>query len=465
MSEATLIQELQSAVRGKVLSDSESLNAVSGDFGRMITRVPRVVVCPSSAEDIAAVIRTGSRYNLSVSSRSAAHSQSGQALNQGGILLDMTALNQHFEVDEQEKTCTVDAGTLWKDLVEKLKPYKLIPPVLTNNLNVAIGGTLSMAGIGVASFRYGVQGDNCLGLQVVTGSGDIVDCSASQNSELFYHALCGLGQFGIISRAKLQLRSHKSHVRVFFLVYDNLKTILRDQRALIEEGRMDYIESWCTPLPLGFKKVMGMKQTFGEWFFPLQLTFEFDSEGPPPDEKKCLQGLNFYRHSHTEDMEIYDFAGRMENVFEIWKRMGYWANAHPWMETLLPWDVAEKYMNQILQNLPPAALGGGHVLFWPSSGRTSRLPLFKRPDSDYIIGFGILPGVPKDLLEIAIPRLNMASELSEALGGKRYLSGLIQFDKSKWKEHFDTSWSEMKRMKKKYDPNGTLNPGFIDFTA
>lgn len=145
--------------------------------------------------------------------------------------------------------------------------------------------------------------------------------------------------------------------------------------------------------------------------------------------------------------------------------MGYWANAHPWMETLLPWDVAEKYMNQILQNLPPAALGGGHVLFWPSSGRTSKLPLFKRPDSDYIVGFGILPGVPKDLLDLAIPRLNMASELSEALGGKRYLSGLVQFDQRKWKEHYDTNWSEMKRMKKKYDPNGVLNPGFIDFTA
>ncbi|MCI0412594.1 FAD-binding protein, partial [bacterium] len=60
---------------------------------------------------------------------------------------------------------------------------------------------------------------------------------------------------------------------------------------------------------------------------------------------------------------------------------------------------------------------------------------------------------------------NMASELSEALGGKRYLSGLVQFDQRKWKEHYDTSWSEMKRMKKKYDPNGVLNPGFIDFTA
>jgi cytokinin dehydrogenase len=285
MSNATLFQELKEAVGGQVLNDAESLNAVSGDFGRMITRVPQVVVRPSSAEDIAAAIRLGIRYKIPVSSRSAAHSQSGQALNQGGILLDMTALNQHFEVNAEEKTCIVDAGILWNDLVNRLKPYQLIPPVLTNNLNVAVGGTLSMAGIGVASFRYGVQGDNCVGLQVVTGAGDIVECSPSENSELFYHTLCGLGQFAIIARAKLKLRPHKSHVRTFFLVYDDLKTVLRDQRTLIEEGRMDFLESWCTPLPLGFKKVMGMKQTFGEWFFPTQLTFEFDPQGPPPDVK------------------------------------------------------------------------------------------------------------------------------------------------------------------------------------
>src|SRR5262245_40483470 len=102
MSNATLIQELRGEVRGEVLTDSESLNAVSGDFGRMITRVPQVVIRPSSSEDIAAAIRAGIRHNLPVSSRSAAHSQSGQALNEGGILLDMTALNQHLEVNTEE---------------------------------------------------------------------------------------------------------------------------------------------------------------------------------------------------------------------------------------------------------------------------------------------------------------------------------------------------------------------------
>lgn len=465
MSEVTLIQDLQQAVAGSILTDAESLHAFSTDFGRMVARIPRVVVQPSSTEDVAACVRLAIRYNLPISTRSGAHSQSGQSLNQGGILLDMTSLSQGFEVNPEEKSCAVDAGMLWKEVVERLKPHKLIPPVLTNNLNVAVGGTLSVAGLGVASFRYGAQGDNCLGLQVVTGAGEIVECSPSENSELFDHVLSGMGQFGVITRARLKLRSHKSHVRVFFLLYDELKKLMRDARTLVEEARMDYIESWCTPLPMGFRKVMGAKQTFGEWFFPMHLSFEFDAGSAGPDERKCLNGLSYYRHSHTEDVEIHDFAYRLESLFEIWKRMGYWANAHPWMETLMPWDMAEKYIMQVLANLPPAALGGGHTLLWPCSGKTSKLPLFKRPQTDFIMGFGILPGVPKELLEMAIPRLNMASELSEAMGGKRYLSGLIQFDKQKWKDHYDTTWNDMKRMKKKYDPSGLLNPGFIDYSA
>jgi cytokinin dehydrogenase len=464
MSDEILASELKSVLSGDVFTDTDHLEAVSTDFGRMITRLPRVLVRPASAEDVAATIRIAIKHQIPVTPRSAAHSQSGQALSQNGILIDMTSLSQDFQINPDEKNCVVDAGMLWSALVERLKPYKLIPPVLTNNLNVTVGGTLSMAGLGVASFRYGAQGDNCLELQVVTGAGEIQDCSLERNPDLFYHSLCGLGQFAIITKAKLRLRPHKSHVRLFFLLYDDLKTIMQDQRLLIEDQRMDTIESWCTPLPMGFRNLMGTIQTFGEWFFPMQLGFESEVGDVPPNSEQCLQGLNFYRHSHTEDVEFHDFANRLENLFNIWKRMGYWNNAHPWMETLLPWNSAETYMRQVLKNLPPASLGGGHILLWPSSGRTSKLPLFMRPDSDFIMGFGILPGVPKELLPIAVPRLNMASELSEAMGGKRYLSGLIQFEKNHWREHFGSRWETMKQMKRLCDPHNILNPGFIDFS-
>ena len=51
--------------------------------------------------------------------------------------------------------------------------------------DVTVGGTLSMAGIGVASYRYGVQADNVDELTVVTGTGELLTCSRERDAELF----------------------------------------------------------------------------------------------------------------------------------------------------------------------------------------------------------------------------------------------------------------------------------------
>lgn len=61
------------------------------------------------------------------------------------------------------------------------------------------------------------------------GKGDLVTCSAENNSELFYAVLGGLGQFGIITRARIALgpaptRASIMHI-LFILFYhtDNFK--------------------------------------------------------------------------------------------------------------------------------------------------------------------------------------------------------------------------------------------------
>jgi hypothetical protein len=133
------------------------------------------------------------------------------------------------------------------------------------------------------------------------------------------------------------------------------------------------------------------------------------------------------------------------------------------METILPWPVAAPYINQVLANLPPTALGGGHVLLWPCRGTTSSVPLFMTPTTPLVMGFGILPGLPPDVLPLVKPRLNAASDASMQAGAKRYLSGLIEFDRPRWKQHFGARWDDVCRLKKTYDPDGILNPGFIDY--
>lgn len=50
-----------------------------------------------------------------------------------------------------------------------------------------------------------------------TGKGDLVTCSADKNSELFYGVLGGLGQFGIITRARIALGPAPKRASIIFL--------------------------------------------------------------------------------------------------------------------------------------------------------------------------------------------------------------------------------------------------------
>lgn len=49
------------------------------------------------------------------------------------------------------------------------------------------------------------------------GKGDLVSCSEEMNSELFFAVLGGLGQFGIITRARIVL--HKAPTTVSVAIY------------------------------------------------------------------------------------------------------------------------------------------------------------------------------------------------------------------------------------------------------
>jgi cytokinin dehydrogenase len=455
----TWTAELGAEISGPVLVDDASREGASTDFGHVIVRKPAAVVRPASSEDVAKTLKFAARHSLSVSTRGAGHSQTGQSLSDH-IVLDMSSLNAIRSVGAKEMVC--QTGLKWRPLAEQLAHERLSPPVLTNNLDVTIGGTLSTGGLGVASWRCGTQADNCLELEVVTGAGETMRCSPVENQELFDAVRSGMGQFGVMTEAKLRVRQHRPNVRSFYLLYDDLGVLLEDLKVVMTDERFDFLESWCVPAPQGFKKVGGERQAFAEWFYPLHATVECD-EGAAPEAREKLDGLKFYKHVHTEDGAMMEFFARLDNLFAIWKRAGFWEYAHPWMECVLPWQTTPLYIGQVLRNLPPQAIAGGHILLWPSRGNVSNVPLFMRPAGDFVMGFGILPAVPKQFVNEALPRLNMASQAAVMMGGKRYLSGWIPFDAAQWKAHYGDKWDMIHALKKKYDPQSLLNPGFITY--
>ncbi len=457
----TWTEELAAEIAGQVLTDDATRDSASTDFGRVIVRKPAVVVRPASAADVAKTLKFAATHSLGVSTRGAGHSQTGQSLSEH-IVLDMSSLTEIRKVDEKAGFVVCQGGLRWRSLVEQLAPERLSPPVLTNNLDVTIGGTLSTGGLGVASWRSGTQADNCLELEVVTGTGEIVRCSHEQNQDLFDAARAGMGQFGVITEAKLKIRRHRARYRSFYLLYDDLSVLMEDLKLVMTDEQFDFLESWCVPAPQGFKKMGAERQAFAQWFYPLHATVETE-DGAAPDAQEKLRGLKFYKHVHTEDGEIFEFFARLDSLFAIWKRAGFWEYAHPWMECVLPWQTTALYIGQVLQNMPPQAIAGGHILLWPSRGNVSSAPMFMKPSGDFVMGFGILPSIPQRFVEEALPRLNMASQAATMMGGKRYLSGWIAFNEAQWKAHYGDQWERVVELKKKFDPKGVLNPGFVKY--
>jgi len=455
--------DLAKEIAGEITTDEHTRESFATDFGRVVARKPQTVVRAASAQDVARVVKFAGKHSLAISTHGAGHSQTGQSLSDQ-ILLDMTTLGASTRVDESPgaPAVTCQSGLKWRSLVEQLAPRQLLPPVLTNNLDTTVGGTLSTAGLGVASWHYGTQADNCLELEVVTGEGELARCSPSANRELFDAVRAGMGQFGIITEATLKLRVHQPQFRSFYLLYDDLGALLEDLKTVMSDERFDYLESWCVPCPQGFRKAGAQRQAFAQWFFPLHATVEFGKE-KAPEAAEALHGLKYYKHVHTEDGDLPEFFARLDGLFALWKRGGFWDFAHPWMECVLPWQTTSLYISQVLANLPPQALIGGHVLLWPARGEASAVPLFMRPKSDLLMGFGILPAVPKQFLEEALPRLGMASQTAMMMGGKRYLSGWIDFDAAQWRAHYGEMWPTVVALKKKFDPKGLLNPGFVKF--
>lgn len=453
-----IIADLQPLIEGDVTADEKDLTAMSQDFGEIIQKYPQVIVRPQSASDIAKVIKYAAPRSIGVSSRGAGHSLSGQSLNRDGILLDMRCLNRIRDLQPDNLLFQADTGATWRQLVDAALPHRLIPPVLTNYFDVTLGGTHAAGGLGQSSFRYGSQADNCLGLEVVTGTGEVLWCSLEENSELFSHVLAGYGQFGIATQLRHKLKPYRPQTRTYFLCYDDLNAFLVDLQLLISEERVDGLLALFSPCVMGIAK--GGQTELApiiEWFYRMQITVEADSY-EDINEAKLLGDLNFYRLVHTEELNFEQFIEPAITVPQLAE------TAKPWFDVFLPVESASKYIETALQLVPQfidfrmTPIG----CFSLVSSKIN-LPMLCLPKDEFVLGFGMYPVIFKSQLEGVLDNLKSLENLAFEMGGKRYLASWADLSIEQWQIQFGNYWGKVNELKQKYDPNRILNPGFIKY--
>jgi len=201
------------------------------DAGGLANGLPHGVVCAESSEQIANLLKRAQEFKVPVTSRGGGLTTEGESVAFGGVMLDMTGMKQVIKIDKQAMYVRTQPGIFWHRLAEVLRREDMDYLSAPLNLTSSVGGTIGVGGIDVNSCQYGCSADQVLSLQVVTPTGEIVECSDEENPELFQRVILGYGQFGVITEVTLKIRPF-TPMKMHYFYYRSLRNAIEDLQLL-----------------------------------------------------------------------------------------------------------------------------------------------------------------------------------------------------------------------------------------
>jgi cytokinin dehydrogenase len=438
-------------VEAALYCEKDGCIAAACDFGNIISIKPRSVLTASSSADIAAAVRSAPSQKLQMAARGQGHSTYGRSMVADGAIIDMRRLNTIDEIHAGR--VVVGAGATWKSVLETTLRQGLTPPVLTNYLNLSVGGTLAVGGIGGTSSRFGMQTDHVLEFDVVTGDGRELTCSRDSYPDLFDAVRGGLGQCGIVTRATLALVRAPDRVRRYQLFYPDLASLAADQRRVLAEGRFDELQGAIIP------------DGKGAWRYQLEGAVHYRSKSVP-DDRMVLADLSDKRGAAVViDLEYRDDAIAFEKLEAMLRSKGLWYAPQPWLFTFLAGGDADRVAVKLMQRLTVDDLGTfGRITFYPIKTDAFHTSLARLPQDSVAFAFNVVRiGTGKEKVEQLVSQNRALYEQIRAAGGVLYPVSAFPMSSEDWKLHFATRWPALAEARRRYDPHSVLTPGYEVF--
>jgi FAD/FMN-containing dehydrogenase len=213
-SAMNLLDALRTAVGAQhVLTDGD-LSNYELDWRKRYRGKALAVVRPGNTAEVVAVVKACSEGGVGVVAQGGNTGLVGASVPDASgtqVLLSLTRLNRIRSLDAANMTITVEAGCILQTVQEAAAAQDLLFPLrLAAEGSCTVGGNLASNAGGTQVLRFGNARELCLGLEVVTASGELWEGLSGLRKDNTGYALRDLyigseGTLGVITAATLKL--------------------------------------------------------------------------------------------------------------------------------------------------------------------------------------------------------------------------------------------------------------------
>ncbi len=167
----------------------------------------------------------------------------------GEAMLCTTRYNRFLAFDTQNGHLTCESGVSLAEMLDVIVPAGWFLPVTPGTKFVTLGGAIASDIHGKNHHIDGAFSNFVTQFNLMTANGQVLTCSRTENAELFWATLGGMGLTGVILQATLQLKKiETAYIRQRTLKVPNLAAMMD---ALETLAKVTYTVAWIDCLSRG----------------------------------------------------------------------------------------------------------------------------------------------------------------------------------------------------------------------
>jgi hypothetical protein len=442
--------ELRARVRGRLVRrGDERYDERRKVWNGMIVRNPALIVeCTGTADVIAAVNFARDRI-LPISVRGGGHNVAGTAISDGGVVIDLSRMN-NVRVDPLRKTARVGGGATLGQVDHETQAFALaVPAGLMSRTGIA--GLSLHGGLGALTRHYGLTCDNLIGADVITAEGRVLVVDKQNHPDLLWALRGGGGNFGVVTSFEFRLHPVGPEVWMAIVMYPVEKApgvlrFFREHMAQAPDELMALAVFWNTPpeepMPEGARNV------------PAIILFACYS-GPFDLGESAIQPLR------EIDTPLADLSGPMpflaaQQLFDP----DYPDNRRYYWKSIYLRNLDDTVIDALRRHASRRPSPISSLDIWALGGAMNRVAAsesaFARRDAPFLLGIeSNWDDSAQDEVNVAWARevyQDMQSRFPTA-GAYLNFAGFAEEGEALLKMSFDRNYARLQEIKAKYDPS------------